>query len=214
MKNLVIVGARGYGREICAMTPFSRGFGSEFKVKGFLDSKSDALDAFSDYPPILSSPEDYEPCSSDVFICALGDVKWRKHYADMITSKGGKFISLVHVNASLGQNVSVGDGCFIRNNVTLSADISIGSHSSIFDFSVVGHDCVIGDYCHINVHSFLGGGVKLCNLVTVHPAVHIVPHKTIGEGATVGATSLVIRNVKPGTTVFGVPAMPLDFEQT
>ena len=34
----------------------------------------------------------------------------------------------------------------------------------------------------------------------------ILNGKTIGDDAKIGAGSIVIRNVKPGTTVFGNPA--------
>lgn len=211
MKNLIIIGARGYGREISSLAPECRGFGVSFVVKGFLDSKQDALDAFTGYLPIIASPEDYEPCADDVFLCAMGDVVWRRHYVDLMAAKGAVFISLIHNNAHLGRNVRVGDGCFIRNNVTLTADIEIGKHSAIFDYSMVGHDCVIGDFCHLSAQTFLGGGVRMGTGVTLHPGARIVPHKTIGDGATIGAGSVVIRNVKPKKTYFGVPAEPLNF---
>ena len=46
MKKLLIIGARGWGREVYGMLPSCLGYGTEFQVKGFLDDKSDALDKF------------------------------------------------------------------------------------------------------------------------------------------------------------------------
>jgi sugar O-acyltransferase (sialic acid O-acetyltransferase NeuD family) len=211
MKKLIIIGARGFGREVHEIAPSCKGYGTNFVLKGFLDSDSHALDPFSGYAPILAAPEVYAPCPDDVFFCAMGDVKWRQHYVQMMMAKGVEFQTLIHVGADIGRRVTIGDGCLIRNHVTLTTDIRIGNHICFFDCANVGHDVVIGDYCHLGAQTFLGGGVHLGCLVMVHPGARIVPHKTIGDGATIGIGSVVLRNVKAGQTVFGVPALPIDF---
>ena len=71
MKNLIIIGARGWGREVYAHAQYSHGYLEDYDIKGFLDDKADALDGMNGYPPILGSVEDYKPQSDDVFICAL-----------------------------------------------------------------------------------------------------------------------------------------------
>ena len=73
MKNLIIIGARGFGREYCNSLKLYENYGKEFIIKGFLDDKVEALDVFSGYPPILSSVEEYEIEEDDIFTCALGD---------------------------------------------------------------------------------------------------------------------------------------------
>lgn len=78
MKKLIIIGARGFGREVFSLATRSIGYNEEFSIKGFLDSKSDVLDEFENYPPIIGSVEDYEIQEDDVFVCALGSVKWKK----------------------------------------------------------------------------------------------------------------------------------------
>ena len=55
----------------------------------------------------------------------------------------------------------------------------------------------------------MGGYSVLESNVTLHSKATILPNKKVGYGSTVGAMSLVIRNVKPNTTVFGSPAKKL-----
>ena len=207
MKNLIIIGARGFGRELYLAAKESLGYGEKFVVKGYLDSQSDALDKYLDYPRILSSPEEYELDEEDVFIIALGDPKWRKHYAELMGRKGASFISLIHRTASLGSTVKLGQGCYIARNALLTADIQVGNHTCIFHGAMVGHDCVIGDYCHLAAQVFLGGGVHVDQGAVLHPGSRVAPHKRIGESAVVGIGSAVISNVKPSTTGFGMPAI-------
>lgn len=52
------------------------------------DDKADTLDGMDGYPPILGAVETYEPQKDDVFVCALGDNGWRKHYAEIIWGTG------------------------------------------------------------------------------------------------------------------------------
>ena len=96
MKNLLIIGARGWGRVVFGMLPNCLGYGTEFIIKGFLDNKFDALDNYEGYPPIIDSVENYQPLEEDVFVCALGEPKWKRYYAEIILAKGGKFINLIH----------------------------------------------------------------------------------------------------------------------
>ncbi len=207
VKDLIIVGARGFGREIFSATSECIGYGTEFSVKGFLDSKRDALEGFPAYAPILGSPETYPMQPNDVFFVALGDVRWRSHYAEMISSRGGAFMSLVHREAHVGKNVVVGAGSFLGRGASLSVDVVIGHHCCIVDQAIIGHDCRIGSHSHISSQVFLGGGVQIGSCVTLHPGAKVAPHKKIGEGATVGISSVVISNVKPGDVVFGFPAV-------
>ena len=206
MKKLMIIGARGFGRELFHAARESIGFGTEFVIKGSLDSNSDALVGFNGYPPILGSPEKYQIQTDDVFISALGDPKWRRHYVKILESKGAEFISLIHRSASIGGSVEIGKGSYIAHNAILTADIKVGSHTCIFHGAFIGHDCKIGDFVHISVQSFLGGGVYIEDGVVLHPGVRIVPHKKVCKDAVVGIGSVVISSVKPSRTVFGVPA--------
>lgn len=206
MRNLYIIGARGCGRETYGLFKKCKSTLKDVECIGFLDDKKDALDGFEGYPPVISSVEDYIPRENDVFLCALGDPKWVKHYTSIIESKGGKFISLISPSASIGQNTSIGDGCIINHYAIISSDVKIGNHVYVGVFCNYGHDAIIGDCSHIGAYTFLGGGAHIEDCVTLHPRVNILPHKTVKENAIVGASSVVIRNVAAGTTVFGIPA--------
>lgn len=211
MKNLFIIGARGWGREVVGMLPDCLGYGTEFIVKGFLDDKVDALDNFNDYPPIIDSVEHYEPQKDDVFICALGEPKWKKHYAEIMLSKGGEFINLIHKRAYIGKNTILGKGCIISKEVSISCDITIGNFVTLQRLATIGHDSFIGDYSNVGALCFMGGGVSIGEETLVFPGSNILPHIKVGNKCTVGAGSVVVRKVRDMKTVFGNPAKVIDF---
>lgn len=211
MKNLVIIGARGYGREVCGLARQCSGYNTEYTIKGFLDDKLDALDGFENYPAIISSVENYEIQDNDVFVCALGDLQWKKHYVEIILSKGGQFINLIHPTVIFTSNVKLGNGIIIFMYSNISNDCVLDDFVTIQGFVAIGHDSKIGKWCHINAYSFTGGYAVLEEEVCLNTRSTVLPNVIVRRGATVGAASLVIKNVKENTTVFGVPAKKMEF---
>lgn len=211
MKNLIIIGARGFGREVYSLALQCDGYNKDYVIKGFLDDKSDALVDFDNYPEIISDVESYEIQEDDVFTCALGSVNWKKHYSEIILSKGGIFINLIHPTTIFNLNLKMGNGLIIFRYSNISNDCSIGNFVTLQCFVALGHDAVIGDWCHINAYSFMGGFAILEEEVCLNTRATILPNVIVGKGATVGAVSLAIKNVKAKTTVFGVPATVLKF---
>lgn len=208
MKHLIIIGARGFGREVYNL--FLACNTTSMDCKGFLDDKVDALDGYHNYPPIISSVEDYIIEDDDVFICALGDVNYKRYYSEMILSKGGQFVSLIHPEAKISMNTTIGAGCIIEKHSVISCDAKLGDFVTVMPSAVLGHDITIGDWSHVGSFSFMGGFSKLGDSVTIHPSANILPHKTVGNNATVGAGAVVIRSVKAGLTVMGNPAKKLE----
>ena len=206
MTNLIIIGAGGFGREMFGAAREAVGFGERFRIKGFLDGNPAALAGFSGYPAIIGTPETYSIEPDDVFVTALGNIDSRRRCAAMIEARGGVFIPIIHRSASLGPNVTVGDGSFVAHNVVLTADVKVGRHACVFHGTVIGHDTMLGDYSHVYSLVSIGGGVRIGEGASIFPGAKVVPRVAIGDGATVGIGSTVIRDVAPDITVFGSPA--------
>ena len=209
MKNLIIIGAGGFGREVYSTALESIGYGEEFVVKGFLDDNVHALDMFEGYPPILDTVDNYQLAESDVFACAIGVVKTRRELSEKIMVKGGKFQTLIHQTAYIGKNAKVGEGCIILAGARIHCDVTVGKHVIVQPYSILGHDVQVGDWTLINALADCGGMSKVGEMVTLHTTSFILPQSEIEDGATVGAGSVVLRKVKAGMTVTGVPAKPV-----
>lgn len=211
MRNLIIVGARGWGREVYASVVSTEEYKSgELKVKGFLDSKSDALNGLrGDYPPIICSPDDYEIQEDDIFFIALGNSEQRKKYVDLISGKGGDFYTYISDNAFVNPTAQIGKGSYISRWTSISDNVTIGEHVIIHSFSVLGHDAKVCDYSTLLSYVFLGGYSEVGVMSTLNPKSMIIPHKKVGNNVIVGSGSVVIRNVKDGLSVHGNPAVKI-----
>jgi acetyltransferase-like isoleucine patch superfamily enzyme len=121
----------------------------------------------------------------------------------------------------------------IRDNVVIGRDCYIGALCAFEGQTIVGDNTCIEAQCYIAQFSRIGKNVFIApfflssndskisyhrrvkkNLlgVIVEDNVRIAgnvmtfPGVTIGEGAIVGAYSLVTKNVRPHTLVYGIPA--------
>lgn len=209
MKKLIIIGAGGMGRCVYCIAENSIGYGSDFTIKGFLDDNLKALDGFNGYEPVLSEIASYQPAPEDVFTCSIGDVETKVKICDALKKKGGKFITLVHKSAVIGKNSKIGEGTIIDEGVHIDPDVMIGSDCLLQAQAIIGHDSVIGNYARIDTQCSLVGGTIVKDRATIYTHAMISHNVTIGEDAVVGACSFVIKSVKPGISVFGVPAKPI-----
>jgi sugar O-acyltransferase (sialic acid O-acetyltransferase NeuD family) len=206
MKQLIIIGAGGYGREISTIATQALGYGDRFVVKGFLDSKGDALDNFEGYPPILGDVGDYAIAPDDVFVCGIDDISKRQYCLEAIIARGGRLETVVHRSCVMGQGVYLGAGVVISYNVVISNDTTIGDGVLVNTGAIIGHDVTVGNFVSIGVGAFLAGGVTIGHRGAVNASATVHKGCHIGENATVGMSSTVVRDVVDDVTVFGTPA--------
>jgi sugar O-acyltransferase (sialic acid O-acetyltransferase NeuD family) len=210
MKNLIIIGAGGFGREIFSWVNDVNKKQRTWNIKGFLDDNLNALDGF-EYPiKVLSEIDTYEVDLNDEFICALGDPVTKQICVEKLLSKGAVFTNLIHPSAVLGYNVSLGMGVILCPMTIVNADAKLGNFVTLNNHSNIGHDTTVGDYTQINGYCDITGGVRIGSRVFFGSGVSVLPNITIEDDAKIGVGSVVIRKVKNKTTVFGNPAKVLN----
>lgn len=209
MKNLVIINAGSFGRELYYIAKQSAGFGVDWIIKGFIDSSLNRLGEFAKFHPegILSTINEYQVQADDVFICAIADTKLKAEFTQKIEEQGGKFINIIHRSAIILDEVQLGKGIIIGPACMVSCHAVIGDHSSLVANVAVGHDVKIGKYCQLNSFSHLGGFSIISDCCTMHPLSLLLPKVRLANDCVVGANSSVVRSVDiPKQTLFGNPA--------
>jgi len=209
MKNLIIIGAGGFGLELYEIAKDSKGYNSEFTIKGFIDDNITEISASKHMPPVLSTISDYTVETNDVFVCSLGDVKAKKKISQFILNRGGCFINLIHNSSIVYSNLDKNVGIIVGPNVTIGSNCKIGNHTLLQTGVILGHDSCIGDWTRLDSYVVIVGGVIIKDSVSVHTSAVINNNVVLENEACVGALSFVVRNVMQNTTVYGNPAKKL-----
>jgi len=109
--------------------------------------------------------------------------------------------------------VIIGDDVEIGANTTIDRgagpDTVIGSGTMIDNLVQIGHNVQIGRGCVIVAQVGISGSTRLGDYVMIGGQGGLTGHLTIGDGARIGAQAGVLRDVAPGETVLGSPAMPI-----
>lgn len=88
-------------------------------------------------------------------------------------------------------------------------DTVIGAGTVIDNLVQVGHNVRIGRFCAIAGQTGIAGSVVIGDGVLIGGQVAISDHVTIGAGARIAIKSGICRDVEPGASVGGYPAVPV-----
>jgi len=109
--------------------------------------------------------------------------------------------------------VIIGDDVEVGANSTIDRgagpDTVIGTGTMIDNLVQIGHNVRLGRGCVMVAQSGISGSTQLGDFVAVAGQAGITGHLRIGTGARVGAQAGVMRDVGPGETVGGSPAVPM-----
>lgn len=202
----IIVSAGGFGRELVSWADDCHHAGLLPPVAGFIDDRADAIKGFDCMVGLLGSICDYQPATGDRLVMALGTPAIKQKVHELLATRGCMFASLIHPRAVVAGTARLGEGAIICPLSLVSANATLGRFVSVNALSSVGHDVSVGDYSTLSAHVDLTGGVTLQPGVMIGTGAKLLPRVKVGAGATIGAGSIVYRNVPAGRSVFAAPA--------
>lgn len=193
MKHLVIIGTGNIGQIVHWYASICKDYLVKWDIKCHIDNV-----------------DDYQIEPDDVFVCAEVKPMDRKKKADIIRSKGGQFVNIIHPSANIAPSCVLGTGVIVGAFTTVSINTNIHDDVLIQDHCNIGHDGIVEQGSHLYVGVKLCGRNKVGSQSSLFTGSIIYPDVKIGEGCTVGAGSVVSRKVKDGETVLGNPAKKLE----
>lgn len=115
-------------------------------------------------------------------------------------------LHITHVGrCHICENVFIGDNTCIANSL-FEGETRIGYGTKIDNLVHIAHNVCIGENVVVTAHVILCGSSILEDGVWIAPNSSVLNRVSIGQGAVVGLGSVVTRDVKPNTVVYGSPA--------
>lgn len=211
MKNLYIVGAGGFGREVAWLVERINLVKPTWDLLGFIDDNPQRHSGETDGYPVIGScdyfTEEREKCW---VICAVGAPKARGQIVDRLSCfPNVKFATLIDPSVLLSERVQIGEGSIICAGSVLTVDIKLGRHSIINLNCTVGHDVEFNDFLTAYPSVNISGNVCGEDYVELGTGVQIRQGLKLCSNVTIGAGAVVVRDVTEPGTYTGVPAKRL-----
>lgn len=202
MKDLIIVGAGGTGRQRLDAIKKINTIEKKWNIKGFLSDDLDALKGIRCDYSIIDTIIDYTPKENDVFVCGIAMPHIKERVVNIMKAKGAVFQTIIHPRSCVGDFVEIGEGCYIEGSIQPNA--RLGNFVSIMS-SLIGVSSIIGEYSTTTGYSNIAGA-KLGKRVFVGSHAVLLGNVKVGDDSVIGAGSIVFTNVAPNVTVMGNPA--------
>lgn len=203
MKDLIIVCAGGFGREVYYM---AKSIG-KWNIKGFIDDNLHALDGVNIALPIIGTIKDWVPSNNEVFALGVSNPKTKEVIVGIMKAKGAKFETLIAPHSRVIETSTIGEGSIISGSI--GDCVKIGNFVNVMG-SMIGQDSEIGDFSTTTGYTNIASA-KLGKRVFVGSHAVVLNGKKVGDDAFICAGSICFSNVKAGTKVFGNPAKKMDF---
>lgn len=189
-------------------------FNNSMKLIALFDNNNNIVSPFEDVPLYYGEngfKEWFLSQRKDMtigFLVAIGGSYGRERLEIQAYLESYSLKPLVarHRTAFLAESVTIGLGSQILANSSVCVETFIGRGCIINTGAIVDHECHIDDGVHIGPGARLAGCVKVERFSMIGMGAVVLPRIRIGEGAIVGAGSIVTKDVPPHTVVIGNPA--------
>jgi sugar O-acyltransferase (sialic acid O-acetyltransferase NeuD family) len=209
MQDIVIVGAGGFGREVCQWIEDLNRETPTFRVLGFLDGDTARHGHQSHDLPILGDVEWLAGRNGVGAVIGVGSPATKRKLVERARAHTAIFPRVIHPRAIIGRFVEIGEGAIICPGVIVTTDIRLGRFVTLNIDLTVGHDAVIGDYCTLAPGIHVSGYAQIGEGTDVGTGAVLVPAVKIGRWSIVGAGAVVSAELPDNCTAVGVPAKPI-----
>ena len=203
MKDIYIIGASGFGREVAWLIEEL----DEFNVIGFVDDNKEIQDKkINDIPVVGGISFLIDQKEETNVVIAIGNPTIRyKIYEQLKENKNIKFPNIIAKDVRLSNTNEMGMGNIICTQSILTVNITLGNFNHINLDCTVGHDVILHDFITVYPSVNISGNVEVGNYSELGTGTKIIQGKSVTENVIIGAGSVVIKDLIEKGTYVGSP---------
>lgn len=207
LKEFVIIGAGGFGREVLWTIQDCNKVSKKYRVIGFIDDNKTLHNKVIHGLEILGGIEWLSTQNIKNLNCviAIGDSKIRQEIVKKIEKTRIKFATIIHPSVTYSDSVEIGAGTVIQAGSVLTVDTKIGNHCKIDTNCTIAHDCVLDDYVTLNPGVHINGNNKIGTGTYVGSGVVTKEKIRVGKWSIIGAGTVLIENALDSSVYVGIP---------
>lgn len=214
MKDLYIIGAGGFGREVAWLVERINAIAPVWNLKGFIDDNETLWGTTEDDYPILGGTQYLMEQENAYAVCAVGASATRKRIIEKFHGSSVRFATLIDPSVLISKRVNIGEGSVICAGTIVTVDVEIGNHVIINLDCTIGHDARVNDFVTLYPSVNVSGNTVLGECTELGTGMQIIQGKKVAPGTIIGAGSVVVKNIEESGTYIGVPARRMDMKKT
>ena len=142
----------------------------------------------------------------DGVIVGIDGNSTRLSLQEMLLNHGASFISLVHPSPVISKYSSIGTGSVVMADAVINPFFTLGQACIVSTCATIDHDCKLPDGVHVSPGVNVAGGCTAGKCSWLGISSKIKQLISIGSNVTIGAGSVVLKDVPDNQTVVGVLA--------
>lgn len=208
MEKIVIIGASGHAKVIIDLVEKE----GRYAIAGLLDISRKPDETVLGYPilgPEESLADWQEPLGITGGIIAVGDNWIRRKVADNMRKIKAdfRFVTAIHPDASIGKEVSLGEGTVVMAGAVVNPVSRIGRFCILNTRCSLDHDSFMGDFASLAPGVTTGGNVSIGAYSAISLGANIIHGVSIGSHSVIGAGATVLEDIPDHTVAYGLPAV-------
>ena len=213
MKDLIIFGASGFGREVAWAVERINKVSSTWNLLGFMDDADDIQETEINGYKVLGKTDDVGDYPDAYFVVAVGASRIREKIVTnmKVVNPSIKFGTIIDPSVEISDFVTIGDGTIICAHTIITVNIDIGSHVIINLDCTIGHDAILKDFVTLYPSVNVSGITNIGHAVELGTGMQIIQGKTVGDYSIVGAGAVVVKDIPARCTAVGSPAKPIKY---
>ena len=197
-ESILIVGAGGHARA-CIDVIEQEG---SFVVKGLVGLPHEVGSRVFDYP-VLGTDEDLPMLLREYpnALVAVGQIKTpesRIRLFDLVQQNGCALPVIVSPHAYVSSHAKLDAGTIVMHGGVINAGVVVGKNCIINSQSLVEHDVVIADHCHIATAAIINSGVRIGIGTFIGSNSSVRQSINIGERCLIGMGQQVLTDCEAG----------------
>ena len=213
MKDIVVYGAGGFGREIACLIRLINEQEALWNIVGFLDDNQELWGTANEYGTVLGGVEWINSYDKPIACAiAIGNPTAVESIVSKITNPHVDYPNLIAPSVTFLDKgtLKIGRGNIFCTNCFVSCNVSIGDFNLFNGYIPIGHDTEIGNYNVVMPSCNISGGVKIGSVNFFGVQSVVLQYIKIGNNTRIGANSVIMRKTKDGYLYIGNPAKRVD----
>lgn len=215
MRDIVIIGCGGFGREVQWLIERINEYHKEEKVWNILGYVDDSIEVGTmiNGLKVLGNTEYLAHYKEKISVaCAIGASNTRRKVIEKIIGNSNlEFPNLIDPSVQMSDLIELGKGNIICAANVLTVNIKILDFCIINLDCTVGHDVLFDSFVTVYPSVNISGCVNVGNCVELGTGTNIIQGKNINNGAVIGAGSVVIKDIPAQCTAVGSPCKPIKY---